>query len=393
MKIKILFFSVLLIFLIGCEQSEIKKGIKVDNTLKVEKEKEDAWKIGIFTGSIAQNSEEYRAAQSVVKKYGTDHIINMTFPDSFINEVDTAVSSLMTLANEEDMKAIIICPAIAGISDAIKEIRKQNSELLIIIAIPSEAPENFADVADIILDLDMEKMGEKMVEQVKKQGAKTFVHYSFSRHLSYPFISNRRDIIKRECEENGIEFVDSISLDPTARTGITAAKHFITEDVPRKILKYGKDTAFFSTNCAVQTDLIKSVFEGGGIYPQPCCPSPYHGFPGALDINVPYEKACNSSYLMEEITNKIKDKNMEGRLSTWPVPCAMMFIEAGSDYAYKWIQGDINNRVDKNALTELFKEYVIDCCAEDIDIYLSTLKKGNQEYNNYFLILQDYINF
>ncbi|HCX78922.1 MAG TPA: hypothetical protein DG577_05900, partial [Firmicutes bacterium] len=50
--------------------------------------------------------------------------------------------------------------------------------------------------------------------------------------------------------------------------GVSGAQQFILEDVPRQIEQYGKDTAFFSTNCSMQEPLIRSVLEGGAIYPQ-----------------------------------------------------------------------------------------------------------------------------
>jgi len=125
-------------------------------------------------------------------------------------------------------------------------------------------------------------MGVSIPKQAAKQGAKVFVHYSFPRHMSIVLLAARRDLMKQTCEEIGIEFVDATAPDPTGDAGLSGAQQFILEDVPKMVEKYGKDTAFFSTNCAMQIPLIKAAYEEGAIYPQPCCPSPYHGFPAAL---------------------------------------------------------------------------------------------------------------
>jgi len=58
----------------------------------------------------------------------------------------------------------------------------------------------------------------------------------------------------------------------------------IIQEIPELIAALGRNTAFFGTNCGMQTVLISSVIELGAIYPEPCCPSPYHGFPMALGI-------------------------------------------------------------------------------------------------------------
>ena len=97
--------------------------------------------------------------------------------------------------------------------------------------------------------------------QAKAQGAKTMIHYSFPRHMSYALIVARHENLKKYCEENGIELVDVTAPDPTGDSGITGAQQFILEDVPRQIEKYGKDTVFFTTNCGMQEPLIRSVFE------------------------------------------------------------------------------------------------------------------------------------
>ncbi len=86
----------------------------------------------------------------------------------------------------------------------------------------------------------------------KKLGAKTFVHYSFPRHMSQVLLSSRRELMKKKCAELGIEFVDATAPDPTGDSGLPGAQQFILEDVPKMVAKYGKDTAFFSTNCAMQ---------------------------------------------------------------------------------------------------------------------------------------------
>ncbi len=347
----------------------------------------DDWKIGILTGTVSQNEEEYRAAQAVVDKYGAEHVTVMTYPDKFMDEQETTIANVASMAAEENMKALLIIQAVPGSSAAIDKARTINPDLLIIAGVPGENPADISSRADVVFTLDELTMGRTMIEQAEKQGAKVFVHYSFPRHMSYALLSARRDLLKENAEARGMEFVDATALDPTGDAGLSGAQQFILEDTPRMIQKYGKDTAFFSTNCGLQIPLIKSVYEGGAIYPQPCCPSPYHGFPSALGIEIPEDKQGDIEFLTEEIRTKMASNDMTGRMSTWPVPTSMMFIEAGADYAKAWIDGEFEAKLDLAKVKSYFNAYA------GVDIEVNPLVEEGVEYPNYLMVLQGYLDF
>ncbi|HAS73100.1 MAG TPA: hypothetical protein DCS67_03040, partial [Clostridiales bacterium UBA8960] len=170
------------------------------------------FKIGVVTGTVSQGEEEYRAAESVKVKYG-DQVILQTYPDKFMDEQETTISNILSIANDPDVKAIVICQAVPGTSAAIDKVREIRSDILIVAAVPGEAPDTIAPKADVVLQGDELGMGVSIIEQAQKLGAKTFVHYSFPRHMSYPLLAARRDIFKTECEKRGIAFVDATAPD------------------------------------------------------------------------------------------------------------------------------------------------------------------------------------
>lgn len=344
------------------------------------------FKIGVVTGTVSQGEEEYRAAEAVKRTYG-DQVILQTYPDKFMDEQETTISNILSIANDPDVKAIIICQAVPGTSAAVDKVREIRDDVLIIAAVPGEAPDTIAPKADVVLQGDELGMGVAVIAQAEKLGAKTFVHYSFPRHMSYPLLAARRDIFKSECEAKGITFVDATAPDPTGDAGVPGAQQFILEDVPRKIQEYGVDTCFFSTNCSMQEPLIKSSLENGGILAQQCCPSPYHGYPGALGISIPEDKQGDVNYVIEQISAKIAEKGGTGRFSTWPVPINMMFVEAGAEYAIAYAQGKTNGKVDKAYMEKVFSEY------SGGEIKLTTLEEGGTAYDNFLLLLSEYITF
>ena len=73
----------------------------------------DGFKIGLMTGTVSQNEEEYRAGQQVAAKYG-DRVVHVTYPDNFMNEQETTISQLVGLASDPDVKVIVASQAVPG---------------------------------------------------------------------------------------------------------------------------------------------------------------------------------------------------------------------------------------------------------------------------------------
>lgn len=308
------------------------------------------YKIGIITGTVSQGEEEFQAAQKMIEKFGSDKIITATYPDKFNDEVETTIAQVVSLA-DQGAKAIVFCQAVPGTIAAIQKTRETHPDILFVTGVVAEAPREVAAVADVCLLVDEIGMGTTVIEQAKKQGAETFVHYSFPRHLGYETIAARRELFMETCEKLGIEYVEATAPDPTGDAGVSGAQQFIVEDVPRKITEYGENTAFFSTNCSMQEPLIRGVLEQGAIYPQQCCPSPYHAYPAALNIETLGHEG-DVQYMLDQIGEKVTEAGNNGRVSTWALPINMLMIEAGVDYAIKYCEGQTSARFDDAALRE-----------------------------------------
>jgi len=186
----------------------------------------------------------------------------------------------------------------------------------------------------------------------------------------------------------GITFVDATAPDPTGDAGVTGAQQFILEDLPRQVEKYGKETAFFNTNCGMQPAMIQAVLATGAYYPQQCCPSPYHGYPEALGISIPEDKQGDVSYIIEQIKAKVAEAGLTGHFSTWPVPVNMMMVEAGVEYGFDYLNGEIDNLADIDHWTELFVGI-----ANGAKVEVFPLELNDVVYDNYLQILSDYITF
>ena len=358
-KCVMLMLIALVLFASGCrtttppvEEPVVEKPEAVEEIVS----KDAKYKIGIMTGTVSQGEEEYQEALNQVAKYG-DLIVHATYPDQFSTEMETTISRTVEMASDPEVKAIVFVQAVPGAAAAIDKVHETRPDMVFIAGVPAEDPAVIAGKANIVMQVDEISMGVTIPTLAYEMGAKTFIHYSFPRHLSYATIARRLEIMKETCAKLGIELVEVTAPDPTGDAGMSGAQQFIVEDVPRQIATYGKDTAFFSTNCGLQEPLIRMIWEGGAIYPQQCCPSPYHGYPAALNIDVSGHEG-DVPYMLEQIAAKLKEKGQEGRMSTWGVPINMLMIDAGVRFAIEYAEG----RVDPND-TAAFKRVINEAAA------------------------------
>lgn len=373
--------------LAGCGSKEADPA-PAETTAAAEQNNEATGKVAIVTNTVSQNEEEYRSAEQMTEKYG-DRIVHVTWPDNFMTEQEQMITTVSKLAADPEIKAVIVNQAVPGTNAAIDKLKETRDDMLIVYCTPQEDPKDVAARADIIMQPDELTMGPAMVELAKEMGAKVFVHYSFPRHMAQVLLGGRRDLMREKCEELGIEFVDATAPDPTGDQGTTGAQQFILEDVPKMVAQYGKDTAFFSTNCAMQVPLIKACVEEGAMYPQPCCPSPYHGYPTALGLIAEDASAVEAGIeaIVAQTTEALKEAGVLGRFATWPVPVSMMMTVAGTEYAFEWMAGNTGEGLNLDVLTAKMGEYA----GMECSVSAYTDAASGITYDNYQLIMMDYL--
>jgi hypothetical protein len=338
------------------------------------------FKIGIMTGTVSQNEEEFRAGQQLAKKYG-DRIKHVTYPDNFMQEQETVIAQLVGLAADPDVKVIVVGQAIPGSVAAARKIREERPDILIGMVEPHDDPAMVNEAADIAVQPDQLARGRSIIAEAAEMGAKRFIHYSFPRHMSMELLARRRDLMKQACAEKGLDFVFVTAPDPMAEGGLPATQQFVLEDVPREIKKYGKETAFFSTNCGMQDPMIRSVLASGGYVPEQCCPSPTHGYPTALGISVPPDKAGDIAYISSENRRIIAEHHMTGHFGTWIAPESMVAIRAVTNLLVDAVEKKVDYKDPENV-----HKYLVAEAGSPVQIHKYDEKAGNQ-----YLIMLDHI--
>ncbi|HET7225918.1 MAG TPA: DUF3798 domain-containing protein [Candidatus Eisenbacteria bacterium] len=283
--------------------------------------------IGVMTGTTSQGEEDFRAGQQVQAKYGA-RVKQVTYPDNFMQEQETVIAQMTGLAADPLMKVIVVAQAVPGSVAGARKIRESRPDILIGFIGPHEDPNIVDQASDIAVQPDQIARGVTIIDEAKQMGAVNFVHYSFPRHMSQILLSQRRDIMKQECEKQGMHFYFVTAPDPMGEGGLPAAQQFILEDVPREVQKYGKQTAFYTTNDGMQEPLIKSILQSGGYFVEQDVPAPTAGYPAALGMAIPPDKAGDMPWLNGEIKRLIAAKGMSGHFGSWSQPVDMVTTRA-----------------------------------------------------------------
>jgi len=312
----------------GCGKQESAKAASVS---AAKPEVSIPFKIGVMTGTVSQGEDEFRSGQAIIRKYGQDHVRMVTYPDNFMQEQETVISQIVGLSSDPDVKVIVVGQAIPGTVAAVRKIREKRPDILIAMIEPHEDPDIVNQAADISIQPDQIARGRTIIAVAHKMGVTDFVHYSFPRHMSMELLARRRDVMKQACAEDGIKFHFVTAPDPMAEGGLPATQQFVMEDVPRELKQFGPRTAFFSTNCGMMDPMIRTVLNDGGYVPEQCCPSPTHGYPTALGIAIPPDKAGDFAYINAENKRVIAEHHMTGHFATWPVPEVMLSMRAMTD--------------------------------------------------------------
>ena len=314
--------------------------------------------IGIVTGTVSQSEDAARGAEAAIARYGAAEkggkIVHVTYPDNFMQEMETTISQIASLADDPKMKAVIMGEGVPGTVEAYRRIREKRPDILLLTNSAHEDPEMVAEVVDLALETDIVARGHLIVLAAKQLGADKFMHISFPRHLSYEIISRRRNIMKETAKDLGMEFIDMSAPDPVSDVGVAGAQQFILEQVPNWLEKYGQNTAFFATNNSHTEPLLKRIAEKGGYFIEADLPSPTMGYPGALGIKFDESEKGNWQAILKKVEKSVIDANGTGRMGTWAYSYSFTGVLSLTDHAMNVIEGKCE-MLDFDAFIETLK--------------------------------------
>ena len=320
----------------------VKEGVKEAVAEATKKDEGPAFHIGIVTGTVSQSEDDLRGAELMVEKYGDASkggmITHVTYPDNFMAEMETTITQVVGLADDPKMKVIVMNQAIPGTTEAFRRVREKRPDILLVAGEPHEDPAVVSEAADISVHTDHIGRGYTIPLGAQKMGAKTFVHISFPRHMSYETLGQRRAVMEEACKDLGIRFVFETAPDPTSDVGVAGAQQYLLERMPAWIEQYGKDAAFFCTNDAHTEPLLKRVAELGGYFVEADLPSPLMGYPGALGIDLSKESG-NWPAILKKVEDAVIAAGGKDRMGTWAYSWGYTTSAALVEYGKRYVEG------------------------------------------------------
>lgn len=343
--------------------------------------------IGVMTGTVSQQEDELRGAEKLMEIYGDEAhggmVKHVTYPDNFMQEMETTISQIVGLADDPKMKVIIASTAVPGTTEAFRRVKEKRPDILCLAGNSQEDPGVISSIADLTVNANDIYRGYLLPVAAKKMGAKNFVHISFPRHMSYELLSRRRNIMEATCKDIGVNFHFETAPDPVSDVGVAGAQQFILEKVPAWLEKYGKETAFFCTNDAQTEPLIRQIVNYGGYFVEPDYASPLMGYPGALGLDLTAEKG-NFPEIVKKIEEVIKQKGASGRLGTW-VYSHPYVVTAGL--------GELGKRVVEGKAKLTVEDFIAACKGITPGIKVNgsryTDVSTGVERTNYIMVYQD----
>ncbi|HOI98381.1 MAG TPA: DUF3798 domain-containing protein [Rectinema sp.] len=312
--------------------------------------------IGIATETVSQAEDDLRGAEQLIKEYGSvkdgGMIQHITYPDDFMSQQETFISSIVSFADDPLMKAIIVNNAIPGTAEAFKRVRARRPDILLLAGEPHEDPLVIQEAADLAVSNDFVSRGYTIIWAAKQLGAKNFVHISFPRHMSYETLGRRRAIMEEACKDLGMNFYFETAPDPTSDVGVAGAQQFILEKVPQWVQRYGKETAFFCTNDAHTEPLLKQLLAYGGLFVEADLPSPLMGYPGALGLDLSKE-AGDFPAILKKVEKAVIDKGGAGRFGTWAFSYGYTVTAGLGEFGKRVIEGNAK----KDSLKDVFDAF------------------------------------
>jgi hypothetical protein len=305
-------------------------------------QKQSAYHIGVVTGTVSQSEDDLRGAEELIRRYGKVSeggiIQHVTYPDNFMDQMETTITQVTSLADDPLMKAIVMNQGVPGTAEAFKRVKEKRPDIMLFAGEPHEDPLVIQQAATLAISADFISRGYTIIWAAKQLGADTFVHISFPRHMSYESLGLRRQIMEEACNDLGIKFVFVTAPDPTSDVGVAGAQQYILEQTPQWIQTYGTNTAFFCTNDAHTEPLLKQLLTYGGLFVEADLPSPLMGYPGALGIDLSAE-AGDFPAILKKVEDAVVTKGGAGKFGTWAFSYGFSVSAGLGEYAKRILDG------------------------------------------------------
>jgi hypothetical protein len=409
-KFFIIFFAIL--FLTACGGAEIETVREIENeieeedenSLDAENEIENEIVQEISSARIAIITDERQISRDAF--HNAENIILYTWGDW--REREENIATIFNLiADNGDIEVLIISPDILGVNtnDYVRILRERRDDIFIFYGgfgyahFPFEniyPADTFSDAvsnANLILEVNIYEIARNFPARAQEMGAETLIYF----YLGSDWCSETRDYVPTEesylhrmlrelCEEIGLRFVE-IDTNHEIQCGSSYGS-YMSETIPPLLEEYGNNIVLLGL-CNERIFWSWRDFIYMPIYSQWFEPSPWDI---AYNMFFPVETNDNA-LLIEDIRNALDERNTRGRLASWPMSMQFLFPLAAAEYGLLWANGEVPHEgIDMPVLRQIMVNILAEHTGiEQHGISLSTLTIDGETFENYILVLPDYL--
>ena len=354
----------------------------------IETAPEGDYHIGIVTGSANLTADDKGGAHAFILRYGEERVKHVEYPDNFTQDPQIVIDTIVGLAKDPDMKAIIVDPAVDGTAEGFIQVKARRPDIL---CFAGEAYDNFDDLvynADLICCNDFISRGYMIVRTAHELGCTSLLHITFARHLVYETVNRRAAVMEEACRDFGMEFRMEYAPDPASYIGVAGAKSYIDENIPEWIEQYGTNSAYFVTSDVYMTPLLEKLLEYGGYFIEGNIPSLLTGYPEVFNLDFTGKESQVYNTVID-VQDAVVQRGGAGRIGGCAYPYGFTICAGLAQHAMNVIDG-VSELKDVNDMLKAFEVFSPGAIWK-ISEYTSA--DPDEHPDNAFLAFQDTIIF
>ena len=317
-----------------------------------------------------------RYISTVMEQY-PGRFIHESFKENYKTEPELFIDCGLSLVEDPEVKVFVLLYHNVFTKELFSRIKESRPDILLVAISSLSVAYDLTCEADILLQFDEIGMLKKQVWQAHTMGVETFVFYKNpDRDASLEFEEQKEILVKEECAAVGIESVFKKASEEVAvgAYGSEAAQ-------------YGKNIVYYFSpyynplvvHYAMETEC--TYVQQGDMFHL------YSEYPHHLRIDVGDDRVGDYDWIRSQIKENIANRGLSGRFAILPAPFAMMAIAAIAEYADRYCNGTIIEKVDGEALQTCFEAVFDNYGFSDLEVEI----KRDEEDTNFFLYSSDYL--
>jgi len=319
---------------------------------------------------------------------------------------DETIALIEAIASNPEIKMLIINPAWHETDHIVSTLRQTRDDIFIVYlgySFHDNALAHATTNANLILDVNVDGMNRAFPAQTLELGARTLVYF-YDTSIMWTwgeedlYGSNEYEesywhiFMRGKSAEIGLQFVE-VNIGGAIQCGSSYAM-FMHETIPPLIEELGEDIVLFG----LDNERVFWTWRAHGFIYLPMQPAWFDLTPIDLAWEMQlFESSTNLAadmpQLIDEIRKELDERGLLGRIAAAPMPIHKLLHFAAVEYGIMWVQGEVPEEgIDMNVLEQIIVELIAEYTGQTYHgVTLTTLAENGMTYENYILVMTDYL--